>query len=44
MDGRDNDSIGVNMVIWTPICQTCWNLPFEEKQYAIEEYRKMIFR
>lgn len=29
---------------WKKLCQNCWNLPFEEKQYAIEEYRKRIFR
>lgn len=29
---------------WMKLCDTCWHLPYEEKEKAIEEYRKKIFK
>ncbi len=29
---------------WMKLCDTCCHLPYEEKQRAIDEYRKKIFK
>lgn len=29
---------------WMKLCEVCWDLPYKEKQDAIEKYRKKIFK